>query len=174
MVTAADILATAFVLEGKYAASFPMFGFERRGAPVAAFVRFDSQPIRERTQIYNPHCLIVVDSSLLRSPSVFVGLREGGILVLNAPHPPSIAQQKLSRLGVVDATGIALKEIGVPITNSCIVGAFAAATGWMSLEALLASLEEFFKGATLEKNRRCAQRGYQEVKILEVGVSRAA
>ena len=39
-VVAAEILAAAFVLEGKYAANFPFFGQERRGAPVSAFVRF--------------------------------------------------------------------------------------------------------------------------------------
>ncbi len=168
VVTAADILATAFVMEGKYAASFPMFGFERRGAPVTAFVRFDSQPIRERPHVYNPHCLVVADSSLLHSSALFAGLREGGILVLNSPNPPQNLQGSLSRLGMVDATAIALKEIGLPATNTCIAGAFAATTGWLTLEAINSSLEEFFKGASLEKNRRCALRGFQEVKVLEM------
>ena len=31
---ASQMLANAFVVEGKHAASFPLFGFERRGAPV--------------------------------------------------------------------------------------------------------------------------------------------
>jgi 2-oxoacid:acceptor oxidoreductase gamma subunit (pyruvate/2-ketoisovalerate family) len=66
-VTAARILANAFVLEGKYGSSFPMFGFERRGAPVTAFLRFDENPVREKTQIYSPDCLVVLDSSLKNS-----------------------------------------------------------------------------------------------------------
>ena len=48
------MLATAFVAEGKHVASFPMYGFERRGAPVVAFTRVDDKPIREKTQIYTP------------------------------------------------------------------------------------------------------------------------
>jgi 2-oxoacid:acceptor oxidoreductase gamma subunit (pyruvate/2-ketoisovalerate family) len=60
-VTAAWILANAFVLEGKYSSSFPLFGFERRGATVTAFLRFDDTPIKEKIQIYNPDCLVVLD-----------------------------------------------------------------------------------------------------------------
>ncbi|MCJ7605526.1 MAG: 2-oxoacid:acceptor oxidoreductase family protein, partial [Dehalococcoidales bacterium] len=56
-VTAARILASAFVVEGKYVATFPMYGFERRGAPVVAFTRMDDKQIREKTQIYTPDCL---------------------------------------------------------------------------------------------------------------------
>ena len=51
---AAEMLTTAFVLEGKYSAGFPMFGFERRGAPVTAFVRYNEEPVREKTMIYRP------------------------------------------------------------------------------------------------------------------------
>ena len=62
-VMASKILATAFVKTKKYGASFPMFGFERRGAPVTAFGRFSKKPIREKTQIYNPDILMVLDPS---------------------------------------------------------------------------------------------------------------
>ena len=67
LVTAGRILANAFVLEGKYGSSFPIFGFERRGAPVTSFFRFDNNPIREKTQIYNPDCLGVLEPSLKNS-----------------------------------------------------------------------------------------------------------
>ena len=45
-VLAAKILAKAIVEEGKVVKAIPAFGFERRGAPVAAFLRFDDKPIR--------------------------------------------------------------------------------------------------------------------------------
>ncbi len=60
-VLAATILASAFANEGKYIASFPMYGFERRGMPVVAFTRADDHPILEKTQIYTPDCLMVID-----------------------------------------------------------------------------------------------------------------
>ena len=73
------MLAIALVTEGKYVASFPMYGFERRGAPVVAFTRFDDKPIMEKTQIYNPDCLVVIDPGLLKLPTLFSGLNPEGI-----------------------------------------------------------------------------------------------
>jgi len=52
-VTSAEMLALAAIGEGKYAQAFPNFGPERRGAPVVAFARIDTKPIRLRTKIYN-------------------------------------------------------------------------------------------------------------------------
>jgi len=46
-VMAAKILAKAIVEESKVAKAIPAFGFERRGAPVAAFLRFNDKPIRK-------------------------------------------------------------------------------------------------------------------------------
>ena len=61
VVMGAEMLAYAFVLEGKYASAFPTFGAERRGAPVAAFLRFDEKPVRETHQIYEPDCIAILD-----------------------------------------------------------------------------------------------------------------
>jgi 2-oxoacid:acceptor oxidoreductase gamma subunit (pyruvate/2-ketoisovalerate family) len=163
---ASDMLSAAFVKEGKYAANFPMFGFERRGMPVTAFLRFDDRPIREKTQIYAPDCLIIFDPGLWRQPPVYAGLKDDGIMVLNyhtqVKEPPN---ENIGTIGIVDATGIALQEIGAPITNTCVMGAFAATTGWLGLDSLLLSLEEHFEGAILDKNRRCMERGFKEVQV---------
>ena len=48
----AEILVAAFVADGKHASGFPMFGFERRGAPVAAFVRVNDQAILQSLEHY--------------------------------------------------------------------------------------------------------------------------
>jgi 2-oxoacid:acceptor oxidoreductase gamma subunit (pyruvate/2-ketoisovalerate family) len=124
---ASDMLASAFVKEGKYAASFPMFGFERRGMPVSAFLRFDDKPIREKTQIYAPDCLIIVDPGLWQQPMTHAGLKDGGIMVLNYSTPiKEPPNDKVGILARIDATGIALQEVGAAITNTCMMGAFAA------------------------------------------------
>jgi len=168
VVIASRILTSALVKEGKWASGFPMFGVERRGAPVAAFARFNDRPIREKTQIYSPDCLIVTDPRLIDSIRgvIFDGIRPNGVLILNAPHPIQENPHKnLKTIGIVDATGIGLQEIGIPATNTCMVGAFARTTGWVHLECVIHGLGEYFDGDMLKKNIRCAERGFEEVVV---------
>ena len=167
-VLAARMLASAFVAEGKYVASFPMYGFERRGAPVVAFTRIDDKPIREKTQIYNPDCLIVIDPGLLTLPTLFTGLRPESAFILNSPK--KLTKQPNENLkigGVVNATGIAVQEIGRDIPNTCLLGAFAAATGWLELKSLLACLPDYLSGDILQRNLKSAERGYKEVEVIK-------
>jgi len=159
-----EMLCASFVSEGKCAASFPMFGFERRGAPLATFVRFDEQPIREKTQIYTPHCVVIIDRSQVNSDLVYKGLLPGGIVVCNSRSPlDKRGHENIEIMGSVDATRIALEEIGRPITNTTMLGAFAATTKWVGLEAILETIGQYFSGEILEGNLRSAERGYQEV-----------
>jgi 2-oxoacid:acceptor oxidoreductase gamma subunit (pyruvate/2-ketoisovalerate family) len=168
VVVAVQILATALTRDGKYAASFPTFGFERRGAPVAAFCRLDDKPIRERTLIYHPDCVVVLDPFFVRSEQISEGLKEGAILVANTAKPIEQRRHKnLSAICSVDATKVGLQEIGLPITNTCMLGALAAGTGWVQLDSLCSSLEEFYSGQVLERNRRCVERGFKEIVITQ-------
>ena len=82
-VTAADILAVASFKDGKFCQAFPVFGTERRGAPVAAFVRISDSFIRIRSQIYSPDYVVVQDSSLIDVIDVADGLVPGGIILIN-------------------------------------------------------------------------------------------
>ena len=166
-VLAARMLASAFVLEGKSVASFPMYGFERRGAPVVAFTRVDDKPIREKTQIYNPDSLIVIDPGLLTLPTLFTGLKPEGVFILNSPKKLEEQPNKnLKTGGVIDATGIAVQEIGRDIPNTCLLGAFAAASGWLKLQSVLDSLPGYLSGDILERNLKSAERGYREVEVI--------
>jgi len=161
------MLASAFVAEGKYVASFPMYGFERRGAPVVAFTRVDDKPIREKTQIYNPDCLVVIDPTLLSLKSVFDGLKPGGFLILNSPKPlVDQLHPNLEKAGIVNATQVALSEIGRDIPNTCLIGALAKTTGWVELESVLKALGDYLEGDVLKKNIRNAERGYHEVEVM--------
>ena len=167
-VLAARMLASAFVIEGKHVASFPMYGFERRGAPVVAFTRVDDKPIREKTQIYTPDCMVVIDPGLMKLPTLFDGLKEGGTLILNTPKP--LAEKPSASLklgGIINATGIAVQEIGRDIPNTCLLGAFAAATGWLKLESLKSCLGEYLSGDILTRNLRSVERGYEEVEVIK-------
>jgi 2-oxoacid:acceptor oxidoreductase gamma subunit (pyruvate/2-ketoisovalerate family) len=165
-VSAADLIAVASVMDGNYGASFPMYGAERRGAPVVSFVCIDDQPVRQKTQLYHPSCLIVLDSRQRTWPQIYQGVPPGGILVLN--YSREFDRQPHAHIGVasvVDATKIALEEIGIPAFNTCMLGAFVATTGWVKIESILAALEKNFSGELLKKNVKTVRRGYQEVKI---------
>jgi 2-oxoacid:acceptor oxidoreductase gamma subunit (pyruvate/2-ketoisovalerate family) len=163
---AARMLASAFVIEGKSVASFPMYGFERRGAPVVAFTRVDDKPIQEKTQIYNPDCLVVIDPGLLTLPTLFTGLKPGSAFILNSPKKlPKQPNENLTIGGVVNATQIAVEELGRDIPNTCLLGAFAAATGWLKLQSLLDCLPDYLSGDILERNLKSAERGYHEVEV---------
>ncbi len=160
------MLASAFVREGKSVASFPMYGFERRGAPVVAFTRVDDKPIREKTQIYNPDCLVVIDPGLLALPTLFTGLKPDSVFVLNSPRKLAAKPNDNLKIGaVVNATQIAVDEIGRDIPNTCLIAAVAAATGWLKLESILDSLPDYLSGDILERNLKSAERGYREVEV---------
>lgn len=149
-VVASEILATAFFKEGKFVQAFPTFGVERRGAPVAAFVRVSDEPIRLRCQIQTPDHVIILDPTLIPVVDVTAGLKPKGWILINTELPP----ERFSKLGsggwgvaTVDASGIALRnQLGThtnPIVNTAVLGAFAALTGLIQLDSVL---EAIFKG----------------------------
>lgn len=165
-VTASKMLASAAAHEGNHVASFPMFGFERRGMPVVAFARFDTEPVLEKTQIYTPDCIMVIDPTLLNLETLYDGLKPGGTLILNSAKPlEKKPVPNLGKAGVINATHVALCEIGKDIPNTCLVGALAATTGWVSLDSVLKGLADFLDGDMLEMNIRNAKRGYNEVEV---------
>jgi 2-oxoacid:acceptor oxidoreductase gamma subunit (pyruvate/2-ketoisovalerate family) len=166
-VMAARMLASAFVVEGKCVASFPMYGFERRGAPVQAFTRVDDKPIREKTQVYTPDCMVVIDPTLLKLTTLFSGLKPEGFLIVNSAEFNTQADKNLKTAGVVNATRIAVEEIGRDIPNTCLLGAFAAATEWVKLDSILNSLKDYLSGDMLQRNIRSCERGFREVKIIK-------
>ncbi len=168
-VTCSRILANAFVRTDRYGASFPMFGFERRGAPVVAFGRFGDEPIREKTQIYNPDILVVLDPSQKDTDLVWNGLNTKGTMILNSTDNKVNRRNKnLETVGVVDATGIALEEIGMAMPNTSMLGAFAKVTGLLELDPIMKGLEDYFSGKKLDVNLKCAERGFYETEIIKL------
>ncbi len=168
VVMGAEMLAYAFVLEGKFASSFPTFGAERRGAPVAAFLRFDDKPVRETHQIYKPDCVMCLDPFIGRQGTIFTGLKGDGITIINTPKEKlDVWPEALKKLGLIDATALALEEIGRAIVNTCMLGVIAKVTGWVKLESVLASLDMNFEGKLLKKNAELVRRGYENVKIFD-------
>ena len=151
-VVAAYLLATAAIDGGRHAQAFPAFGAERRGAPVAAFVRIDEQPIRRRCQVREPGFLIIQDRALLDVPGTLGGLHpEGAILV----DGPTLEQEQSAgrELITIPATRMAQEHIGRPVPNTALLAAFITLTGLMPLSALTTALAGRFKGAVRDRNQ---------------------
>jgi 2-oxoacid:acceptor oxidoreductase gamma subunit (pyruvate/2-ketoisovalerate family) len=166
-VTSVELLAQAAIAAGKYAQGFPSFGPERRGAPVAAFSRIDDKKIKVRSGIYKPDVVIVLDSSLIGLIDVTDGMKPGGKLIVNTTKTPEEIRRELNFTGTVatvDGTGIARKEMGVPIANTTRIGALLKVAGFMGLDALKESVEHRF-GRIAQKNLNAMKRAYDEIKI---------
>lgn len=171
-VTAANILASAAFKAGKYVQAFPFFGVERRGAPVTAFTRIDDKPIRIKTQIYEPDIVVVLDPSLLDTVDVTAGLKDDGIVIVNTEKSKEEVLEKLkkkpAKLALVDATTIALDVLGLPITNTAILGAVAKATGIVELDYVKEAIKETFSGALGEKNAKAAEEAFNKTVVYEL------
>lgn len=162
-VTAAELIAVAAFEGGVFAQAFPAFGVERRGAPVQAFVRFDDKKIRKRSQVYEPDYIIVQDSTLVKDVNVFQGVRKGGIVIINTEKTPDYKVPDGVKLITIDATSIALKTLGVPITNTTLMGAFAAASGEIRFTALENALKRRFPGEMGIKNIAAAKQAFDAI-----------
>ena len=162
-VTAAELLAVSVGYSGKHSQAFPFFGVERRGAPVMSFCRIDERPIRIHQQVYEPDAIIVLDSTL--DPKMMNrGLKADGIAIINTKQTASETGITAAKVYTVDATGIALKNLGRPIVNTAMLGAFAKATGLVSLEDIKKAVGERFSGPLAEKNIKAVEECYNEVK----------
>jgi len=166
-VTAAEVLAHAAFIEGKWVQAFPYFGAERRGAPVKAFARMSDEPILVHSQIYNPDYVIVLDPVIYKVVDVTEGLKRDGMVLINTTKKPEEIGLKGCRVATVDATGIALElnllVAGLPIVNTSILGAFAKATDEVRLTSVLKVIKETWSGSAGEKNAKAAELAYERL-----------
>lgn len=167
-VTSAELIAVAAILQGNYAQAFPSFGPERRGAPVQAFARIDDKPIRTREKIYEPDVVLVLDPTLPKLVKVTQGLKPSGIVILNSTLSEQEVRKILDnyqgKVALVDATRIAIEELGLPITNTTMLGAFIKATNLVEIPYMEEALKERF-GRLAEKNIKALKRAIEETKI---------
>ncbi len=164
-VTAAELLATSFFEDGKVSQAFPMFGSERMGAPVQAFVRVDSKPIRTREQVHHPDYIIVQDPTLIGTVNVLDGIKDDTLILVNTEKKPEeLGFKTTSRVVTVNASGIAREVIGVPIPNTVLLGAFAGASGEVSLESLKKAVKARFRGEVGEKNAVAVEKAFRLMK----------
>lgn len=163
-ITTASILGEAFFNQGIYAYAFPSFGAARMGAPMNAFLRFDAEPVRLRSQIYEPNYVIVIDPTLLKSENCFSGMKKDGVAIIAVREDTeTIKVPKGVKLVTLQAEKIAMEVIGRPFSNTILVGAFAKATAEVKIESVYESIRKRFaaKPEVLEKNIEAVKRGYE-------------
>lgn len=167
--TASELLARAAIAEGKHIQSFPEFGPERMGAPVSAFTRISAEPIRLHCNVYDPDVVVVLDNTLLKTVPVTSGInRAEDVIIINSNESPATLRRELKlavgKIWTVPATEIALKILGLPITNTALLGAVAKATNVVTIEGIEKTLKERFKPELAEKNIAVIKEAYQEAK----------
>ena len=166
--TASELLAKAAILEGKHVQSFPEFGPERMGAPLAAYTRISNEPIKLHCSIYNPNVAVVLDPTLLKTVKVTNGLTEDGVLVVNTQESPTELRKKLNiasqKVWTVPATDIAIKILNIPITNTAMLGAATRAASLVDLESIEKVVRERFRQELAERNIAVIREAYKEAK----------
>jgi 2-oxoacid:acceptor oxidoreductase gamma subunit (pyruvate/2-ketoisovalerate family) len=167
--TASELLARAALDEGKYIQSFPEFGPERMGAPVTAFTRISTQPIRLHCAVYDPDVVVVLDNTLLKTVAVTAGLnRDDDILIVNSTEEPVKLKETLriskGKVWTVPATEIALKILGAPITNTALLGCVAKASNIVSMQGIEKTLKARFRTDLAERNFAVVKEAYEEAK----------
>ena len=168
-VVASVLLAKAFFSAGYYIQTFPVFGVERRGAPVEAYLRLNQKKILIRSNVYTPDHVVVQDVKLLESVNVIAGLKPGGWILINAPGPP----EKLDgfsdfNLACADATGIAIQnQLGTrthPIINTAMIGAFARMLEIPPLDMISDAIKEDIRTKP-EQNIQASKDAYDSVQL---------
>jgi 2-oxoacid:acceptor oxidoreductase gamma subunit (pyruvate/2-ketoisovalerate family) len=168
--TASELLARTALDEGKYIQSFPEFGPERMGAPVTAFTRISTKPIRLHCAVYDPDVVVVLDNTLLKTVPVTAGLNhDDNCLIINSNEEPAVLKENLrvtkGQVWTVPATEIALRILGAPITNTALLGVVAKATEIVTLEGIHKTLKGRFRLDLAEKNFAVIQEAYKEAKM---------
>ena len=162
--TASLLLAQAGLMEGKQIQSFPAFGPERAGAPMTAYTRISEKPIQIHSSVYEPDMVVVLDPTLL-GPAVVEGLKKDSKIVVNTTETAVAVKKKLgvnNETWVVDATGMAMRIMGVNITNTVLLGAIVKASGQVKLESVLAVVKERFQGKVRDQNLEVVEAAYKE------------
>ena len=162
-VTFANVLCASATFDGKFGQSCMSPAIERRGAPVEAYARIGEKRIAERGAILNPDLVVVLNPTLVNAPNIEAGMKDEGRIVANSTDGSSLQHQCIC----IDATAIALRILKIPITNTTMLGAVAAATGIVTLDSLDKGLRLIlarFSEQKLALYFEAIRAGYEEVK----------
>jgi 2-oxoacid:acceptor oxidoreductase gamma subunit (pyruvate/2-ketoisovalerate family) len=163
-ITAAKIFATAAFRSGYTGVVMaPTFGTERRGAPVYTSLKIAREKIYDISPIETPDIVVVLDHLLLIEADVIGGLKDGGLIVLNTPKPPTAYEFDGRRLAVADVTALSV-EAGLRqgMVNSGIIGALCRAVDLVPFDLVLEEIETEFATRKPQANAQAARLAYEK------------
>ncbi|MDR3202687.1 MAG: 2-oxoacid:acceptor oxidoreductase family protein [Bifidobacteriaceae bacterium] len=170
VVTASELLARAGFSGGLHVQAIPSFGSERMGAPVVGYTRFSDSKILTREPILAPDAVIVQDPTLLASMNPFAGMSYDGWAVVNTRESPDQVREispaapgAEGHVAAVPADDIVREYLGRPIPSAALLGAFAALTGQITLEAVAEAVNRLFRGKVAAGNIKSAEVAHQWV-----------
>jgi pyruvate ferredoxin oxidoreductase gamma subunit len=170
--TAAFLLAESLIDQGKYAQGFPDYGPERMGAPIRGYNRISDTPVRLHCDVRSPGIVVVLDPTLIGTGDITSGLGSEAVVLVNSSESPEAIRKQLQMEGgkvyTVNATGIALDEIGRAIPNSPMIGALLKVTGLADIDSMGAIVGKKFEGKftqdLIDGNVKAMKRAYEEVR----------
>lgn len=147
--TASLLLADAAFNTGKYIQGFPEYGPERMGAPITAYNRISTSPIRVHSNIYEPNYVVVVDDTLLKAVDVASGLKEDGAIVINTTKgideiAPLLKGYKGS-VYTIDARKVSEEALGKYFPNTPMLAAIVKVAGIMPEDDFIKDMQDSFK-----------------------------
>lgn len=147
--TASLLLADAAFNTGKYIQGFPEYGPERMGAPITAYNRISTSPIRVHSNIYEPDYVVVVDDTLLKAVDVASGLKEDGAIVINTTKgideiAPLLKGYKGS-VYTIDARKVSEEALGKYFPNTPMLAAIVKVAGIMPEGDFIKDMQDSFK-----------------------------
>lgn len=147
--TASLLLADAAFNTGKYIQGFPEYGPERMGAPITAYNRISTSPIRIHSNIYEPDYVVVVDDTLLKAVDVASGLKEDGAIVINTTKgieeiAPLLKGYKGS-VYTIDARKVSEEALGKYFPNTPMLAAIVKVAGIMPEDDFIKDMQDSFK-----------------------------
>lgn len=171
-ITAAKVVAEATFHAGYGGVVMaPSFGTERRGAPVSTSLKISRSKIYDLSPIKTPDIVVVLDHLILKEVDVTAGLKPGGLLVINSPHPAAEHAIDGFRVAVANVTRLG-EEAGLRkgIVNSGIIGALGKASGLVDIEILADCIAREFESRRPEENARAARLAFEATEVVEPGL----
>ncbi len=159
----AQFMAIAALEDGKYGQAFPFLGGggERRGKPIMAFCRLNDHPIRLRSRVAKADYAILQDVTILNEVNVAEGVKPGGMILVNTDrNTEELPLGGDLRVFTFKAEDLAREILGRPIMNTALLGAFAAMTGELTLNAVLKAVKSKFPGSLGEKNALVVEKSH--------------
>ena len=122
-----------------------------------------------RCKIAKPDVVLILHPSLIRIQNPTADLKPHGLIVLNSPKSHAEVRREFGfkhKLALVDANTIAKEVLGVPITNTTMLGALIKATDAVEVGSMEVPLKERF-GPLAVKNFNALKVAFDQTVVEE-------